>query len=117
MRRAPSRSHWRLRLLRTRAVRRMREDFRDATTGLLRQLRRRARAKRPGVGIDFAEEPAKRADQRVLFVSVRRPFGGSAGRRAFLFASAVSRLVHRRMQHRLYCVGHLGWPGFWGKKI
>src|ERR1017187_1412900 len=110
MRRAPSRSHWRLRLLRTRAVRRMREDFRDATTGVLRQLRRRARAKRPGFGIDFAEEPAKRAGQRVLFVSVRRTFRGGRGWRAFLSPGAVSGLVHRRVRPRLYCVGHLVWP-------
>jgi hypothetical protein len=110
MHRAPSRSRRRLRLLRTRALRRLRQTKHDRTHDLLRQLRRRARAQRYGVTIDSSEKPAKRAGQRVLFLSVRRTFGGGRGRRVVLSARAVSDLVHRRMWRRFYCVGNLVWP-------
>ena len=108
--RAPNRGRRRLRLVRTRAVRRLCQAVADATHGLLRQLRRRAHARRPGDGIDLAEEPAKRAGQRALLVSVRRAFGGGRSRRVFLFAVTVPDLVLRRMQCRLRCIGNLVWP-------
>lgn len=110
MRRAPSRSRWRLRLLRARGVRRVRQAVGDAANGLLRRVRRRQRAQRPRAGVDPAKKSAKRARQRVLFVFVRRTFGGGRGRRVFLPARAVFGLVFRRLQFRFFRVGDLVWP-------
>ena len=110
MRHTPFRGRRRLRLLRTRAVRRLRQVLRDATHGLLRRLRRRPHVRRPGDGIDFAEEPAKRASQRALLLSLRRIVGGRRSRRLFLFAVTVPDLVLRRMQPRFHRIRNLVWP-------
>ena len=59
--------------------------------------------------INFAKEPAKRAGQCVLFLPLRRTFGGGHGGCVFLFARAISNLVHRRLQSRLHRVRHLVW--------
>ena len=91
-------------------MRRLRQTLRDATHRLLGPLRRRPHARRPGDGIDFAEEPAKRAGQRILLLFVRRFVAGGGGGRKILSAIAVPDLVLRRMQPRLCRVGHLVWP-------
>ena len=70
----------------------------------------RPHARRQCDGIDFAEEPAKRARQRILLLSVRHTFLGGDGRRVVLSARAVSDLVLRRMQPRLHRTGNLVWP-------
>ena len=88
MRHAPNRGRRRLRLVRTRVVRRVRQIFRDAAHGLLRPLWRRPHPCRAGDGIDPAEERAKRPGQRVLSLFVRRVVAGGGGRRMVLSALA-----------------------------
>ena len=108
--RAPKRGRRRLRLLWTRTLRRLREALRHATNGLLRQLRRRAHSRRPGDGIDFAEEPAKRAGQCALFLPVRRAVAGGGNGCEVLSAFAVPDLVHNRLRCRFHRVRILVWP-------
>lgn len=81
-----------------------------AAPGLFRKLRDGADPGRQGHGIDLAKEPAKRARQRLLFLPVRRPFGGGRDRRMVLHASAFFDLVYRWLQRGLYRLGNLVWP-------